>query len=79
MISPTDYKRRVIAHLQSGQASDEVWAEVADCLLAESELCGVMQLDVEIGAARKCECGEMVWVDGIGDTGGCECGKVVTK
>ena len=60
MTIPSDYKRRIIEHLRSGQASDGVWDEVGDALVAESELCGALALDVELGLARKCGCGDKV-------------------
>lgn len=54
------YKQAVVAYLQSGEASDEAWKEVGEHLAAESE-CQPLRLDVEMGFAVICECGEVVW------------------
>jgi len=60
-VDTKEYKRRVIEHLRHGKASETVWEEVAEQLLAASEACEPLLLDVELGFAWVCECSKRVW------------------
>lgn len=59
-----DYKQKVIEYLKSGNVPDHIWEEVADCVIFESENCEALQLDIEIGLAKKCpDCDTIQWLE----------------